>query len=441
PDEQIDAILRARPDLIVLAGGTDGGASRSVHMMLDTAGLACYLMPKEKRPAILFAGNNSLADDVKRLLESLTPALHFSPNLRPSLDVEDLDPAMSELSQIVTGIRRGQLRGVDELEAWSNGHVFPTAYATGRMTRFLSRLTGASGGVLSVTLGASAASVAAGFNGDLCLRVYPQYGLGENLAALAQNTDPDELIRWLSLDIHQNSVRDAIYQRSLYPSTVPATPEERAISQALARHTLHLAVRAAQRDFPPAARSDLLPAFEFIFASGAALTDGATPGQNLLLLLDALQPTGVTQAMLDRNNLLPLLGAAADLNQLLPVQALESGAFLNLGTTVSVVSAASHGAPVLRARLRYADRNEANIEVKRGALELLPLGAGEAAKLTLQPLHRADVGFGPGRGQTITVHGGALGLVIDARGRPLQLPSDAVRRRELFKKWLWTLGG
>ncbi|MBC6940282.1 MAG: hypothetical protein DWB59_09715 [Anaerolineae bacterium] len=74
-------------------------------------------------------------------------------------------------------------------------------------------------------------------------------------------------------------------------------------------------------------------------------------------------------------------------------------------------------------------------------MELLPLGAGEAAKLTLQPLHRADVGFGPGRGQTITVHGGALGLVIDARGRPLQLPSDAVRRRELFKKWLWTLGG
>ena len=36
---------------------------------------------------------------------------------------------------------------------------------------------------------------------------------------------------------------------------------------------------------------------------------------------------------------------------------------------------------------------------------------------------------------------GALGVVIDARGRPLQLPSDAVRRRELFKKWLWTLGG
>jgi hypothetical protein len=32
-------------------------------------------------------------------------------------------------------------------------------------------------------------------------------------------------------------------------------------------------------------------------------------------------------------------------------------------------------------------------------------------------------------------------VVIDARGRPLRLPSDAARRRELLKKWLWTVGG
>ena len=145
--------------------------------------------------------------------------------------------------------------------------------------------------------------------------------------------------------------------------------------------------------------------------------------------------------MLDRAGLLPLLGVAAEMNHLLAVQALESGAFHNLGTTLSVTSAASYGTPVLQARLLYADRNEARLEVKQGSLEALPLALGQTARLSLQPLHRADVGFGPGRAQTITVDGGALGVVIDARGRPLQLPSDAVRRRELFKKWLWTLGG
>ncbi|MEW5830178.1 MAG: hypothetical protein AB1846_14890, partial [Chloroflexota bacterium] len=60
---------------------------------------------------------------------------------------------------------------------------------------------------------------------------------------------------------------------------------------------------------------------------------------------------------------------------------------------------------------------------------------------TLQPLQRADIGFGPGRSGTVKVVGGTMGVVIDARGRPLDLPTDPVRRRELLKKWLWTVGG
>jgi len=39
------------------------------------------------------------------------------------------------------------------------------------------------------------------------------------------------------------------------------------------------------------------------------------------------------------------------------------------------------------------------------------------------------------------VQGSALGVVVDARGRPLRLSPDAARRREQLKKWLWTVGG
>jgi hypothetical protein len=31
-------------------------------------------------------------------------------------------------------------------------------------------------------------------------------------------------------------------------------------------------------------------------------------------------------------------------------------------------------------------------------------------------------------------------VVIDARGRPLRLPDDAVQRRETIEKWRWALG-
>ena len=96
---------------------------------------------------------------------------------------------------------------------------------------------------------------------------------------------------------------------------------------------------------------------------------------------------------------------------------------------------------MLRARLTYEDGTDAHTEVKFGGLELLPLSMGKTARLTLQPLHRSDIGNGPGRNATVQVAGGVMGVVIDARGRPLVLPEDPVRRRELFKKWLWSVGG
>jgi len=87
-------------------------------------------------------------------------------------------------------------------------------------------------------------------------------------------------------------------------------------------------VQTARRNFPRSAHaplSGLLPGFEPILAGGSALDDAPTPGQSLLLLLDAVQPTGLTTIILDKNDLLPLLGAAAKRNSILPVQVLESG--------------------------------------------------------------------------------------------------------------------
>jgi hypothetical protein len=108
---------------------------------------------------------------------------------------------------------------------------------------------------------------------------------------------------------------------------------------------------------------------------------------------------------------------------------------------VAPLVSANYGALILRAKLTYENGTEARADVKYGCLETLPLSSGQAGKLTLQPEHGADVGFGPGRAGTTSVTGGALGVVFDGRGRPLDLPADAVRRRELIKKWRWTLGG
>jgi hypothetical protein len=37
------------------------------------------------------------------------------------------------------------------------------------------------------------------------------------------------------------------------------------------------------------------------------------------------------------------------------------------------------------------------------------------------------------------LRGSALGLVVDARGRPLALPAEARARRETVQRWLWSM--
>ncbi len=444
PHEQIDSILRLYPDLFLIAGGTEDGATRSTQRLVETVSLVCHLLPEEKRPAVLFAGNQKLAGLVRNKFQPLASSLSISPNLRPTIEAEDLGPAQHALTELYTQIRCTQMLGVDELNAWSSGTLVPTAYAMARIIRFLSQ--DSSKGLLGVDVGAGHTTVAAGFNGNLTLGVYPQLGLGEALAGLLRYTSLEEIIKWLPLDIPAEAVRDYLYQKSLYPASLPATPEDLAIEQAVARQALFLAFSSVVKDFPPGAKRPApgqTPYFEPILAGGSVITRAPTVGQSLLLLLDAIQPMGITTVILDQNNILPALGAAAARSPILPVQVLESLAFRYLATVVAPYVTARPGTPILQARLIYQNGNETRIEIKQGALEVLPLSPGQAGRLYLQPLHHADIGFGPGhtREDGIPVSGTVLGVVIDARGRPLRFPADHVRRRELIKKWLWTLGG
>jgi hypothetical protein len=444
PDQQIDGILRTRPELVVIAGGTNGGASNSIKKLLEPIGLASFLLPSEKRPAVLFAGNQKVGREVAGLVGSLASSLHFSPNIRPSLDTEDVDPAERELARMFINIRKQQIKGVDVLDLWSGGHILPTAYATGRMVRFLSKVYGAKKGILSVDIGESATIISAGFKNKSTLNVFPQFGLGDGLPRLLNYTSLDNILRWSSVDIPKNILREYLHQKALHPSTIPATKEDFAILQAITKEALYLAIQSARRDFPrsaPSIRPNLVPLFEPILTSGSALSDASRPSRSLLLILDSVQPVGVTTIILDQNNLLPLLGAAAAQNSILPVQVLESGAFMSVGTVISPVVTAAYNTSILRAKLTYENGTEARMDLKYGNIETLPLASGETGTLAVQCYRGADIGFGPGRGGSIPVSGGALGVVFDGRGRPLDLPSDTGRRREMIKKWNWNLGG
>ena len=442
--QRLDAILQLRPELILIVGGTEGGASQSMMDMIETVGLACYLLPKDQRPEILFAGNQQLTEAVQTAIGKLT-SLHTAPNVRPSLEVEQIEPAQTRLVSVYRQSRLRQVPGASDLDSWSAGALTPTATAFGRTIRFISKEYAHSRkGVLGVDVGGTATTVAAGFGGELSLTVMPNHGLGEGLAGLLELSSMEDILRWLPFQSNADSVREYIYTKISYPHSIPATPEDLAMEHALTTQILQVAIKRAIRSFPVSARRmqpDLLPWFEPIIATGRVFGHAPLPGQIITMLLNGLQPVGVTTIALDQNNLAASLGAAAGVSPLLTIQALDATNFLNLGTVITPVGQATPGTPVLRVKVSYANGSENIIDVKNGSLEVIPVPAAQAARLQVQPLHRFDVGMGgPGVGGKVDVVGGALGVIIDARGRPLAMPQDPARRAEQMKKWLWTLG-
>jgi len=442
-DARIDAILRARPDLIIAAGGIDGGAEQSVFRLLEAVGLACFLLPRDQRPQVLFAGNRNIHEEIKDTISPITD-LHIAPNIRPDIHTEQLAPAQVALSKMFKKVRAQQMFGISDLDQWTSGRLMPTSTAFGRIVRFLSHIYDPNKGVLGVDVGASSTTLAIALKGKLSMRVFPKLGLGAKLNNLLQFLPVEKIAYWLSEEVSQSTIRDYLYNKAAHPASLPTTVEEMAIEQAIARQIMRTAVSQVLPSLPFEINGpvgDSLPWLEPILASGSVLSHAPTPGQSLLLLLDGLQPSGITTVVLDQNDLLASLGAAAEINPLMAVQVLESHAFLNLGTVIAPVGRARKGLPVIRVQAAFEDGRETKIDVKYGSIEVIPLPSGQSAELHLRPLHRFNIGMGgPGRGGRVRVVGGSLGIIIDARGRPLQLPSDPKLRIESMKRWLSVLG-
>jgi len=433
-ETQLDAILRIRPDVIILAGGTDQGASRSVTKIVEMIGLICRVLPAEKRPEVIYAGNRALAKRVKEYLGKLT-TVHEAANVRPTIDEEDLTPAQDALAHAVANLRIRQLVGLESISALSVTPLTPTSHAFGRLIRFLSQVHDPAKGVLGVDLGGSTTTIAAATAGQLALNVF-NIGVGPGVRQAIEVIKPDDILQWMPVHSSVETIRDYLWAKVLYPNLLPATAETLAIERSLVRQVLRLTMQRTLERWP-----DINPAWEPLVISGLTLARTQTPGQALLMVLDGLQPVGVTTIILDQNGISASLGAIAATNALLPVQVLESSAYLNLGTVISPVSEARYGTPILKVHIVQESGNEVRAEIKQGSLVSLPIRNGQTAQIYLTPLHGTVIDPAAVSRSGFKVTGGACGVLIDARGRPLVLPPETSRRREMLKKWSLALGG
>ncbi len=254
-----------------------------------------------------------------------------------------------------------------------------------------------------------------------------------------------ERVATLTKAITDSEVRDYAYTKSVYPGSIPTTLDELYIEYAIARQLIRYALFHARESWPEGKNtrsSLLLPPVEPIVAAGATLARAPKPGYTALMLLDALQPTGVSTLVLDPYSLAPALGATAGPLPVATVQLLEAGVLVSLGTIVCPIGRGRPGRKVLSYELELEDSGQrVSGEIESGQIKTIPFGPGKFGKLSLRPERGYDVGFGSlGRSGSLRVSGGLVGVIIDARGRPLILPADRGQQIELNQRWLWEIG-
>ena len=442
-EDRVRRIYRARPDVVCVVGGTDGGADLPVLELVESATLAVSLLGEAGRPRILFAGNASLRSRVAESVGAETE-LKVADNVRPSVDVESIGPAQNELEAMYQALKVAKLPGFEALRQWSTLPVLPTSHAIANVIQYLS-LEDTRKGALGVDVGGACTTIAAARAGQVHLHVRSDLGTALSARNVLQARGEDAITRWLPFEPEPGQIESLVTEKEMYPASVAQDANELLIEQAIAREALRAALAQARTGWPfdlSGPYPGLMPYLEPIIGGGSVIGRAPRPGQAVLMLLDSLEPIGVTTLVIDTGSLLPALGAAALAHPLATVQTLAAGGLAMLGTVVAPVSP---GRPrldetILDVRMKYQTGGDLDVQVTFGSLEVLPLSLGQKAVLELRPRGSIDIGRGRGRGGSIEVQGGLVGLIIDARGRPLALPSDPGKRRERVQRWLWDVG-
>lgn len=438
----VDTLAALRPEVVIFTGGENGGAQEPIEGWIDILKLVCQVLPDEIKPDILFAGNALLESSVKRYIEPVAN-LVVVPNLQPDREEMDLVQAQAALDKIIISRWQEMIPGFKDLISRTKAMTGTRSFTLGRMVRYLSSVNEKSTkGVFACDLGGCSTTAAAGLGGKIAELTQPVWD------GFLNSIDPDLVDfvhQWTAAEVSNEDVQQYLYNHALIPSFVPEDHTQLALSQAYARYRLQMVSRKLSEYYPFFSYNPdkgLTSHFEPIIASGEILTGASSMGQSMLMVLDGLQPWGVTTIVLDRYHILPLLGLIGAQEPVLPTHVLASDAFESLGTVVTAVAPVPEDIPVLNVEVKAENAKDYEVEILQGTLKRLVIPTGVTAELTLRPSKETDIGFGgPGIGGRLKVPGGSMGVIIDARGRPLRLPEADEARIEVLKRWQLILGG
>ena len=456
PYQKIQRIRSLRPDMILLAGGTDGGAS--AHVM-EIAELIKASEPKPRlgigyKLPIVYAGNKSLRPQIEKLM-SEGFALDMVDNIRPVLEVENTEPARRAVHELFMEHVMSHAPGYTKLMKWTDVDIMPTPAGEGMAMQLIADTFKEN--VLGVGLGGATTNVYSIVDSKFVRSVSANLGMSYSVTNVMKEAGIENITRWIPFKLEEEEVSSRLMNKMIRPTTIPQTLEDLIVEHSVAREALRLglshhrtiATRLKGVQFERTI-SDMfeqereatyvkMMVIDILAGTGGLLSHAPRRIQSMLILTDAWQPEGVTKMFQDSVFMMPHLGVLSTVYRDAAWSIFDKDCLVRLGTCVAPAGTAELGAPVMKVEMTMPGGESLVEGLSLGEVKLIPLAEGQEAKAIITPAKQFDMGDGPGKAVEKTITGGVAGVLLDARGRPIYLPEEDNARKELLIKWFRSL--
>lgn len=456
--QRVERIRGIRPDMILLSGGTDGGTTQHLLDLAETLRAADPRprLGKNYRLPVVYAGNVAAREGVSAILGGHVD-LEYVENLRPVLERENLQPARHAIHELFLHHVMAQAPGYDKLLSWVSSPVMATPHAVGEMVQAAAQARGTS--VLAVDIGGATTDVFSVFSGSFNRTVSANLGMSYSVCNVLAEAGTKNIKRWVPEAMNDFTLRNRLRNKMIRPTTIPQSREDLLVEQAVSREALRLAFIhhqqlvtglkgvQQQREISAAlsqgeSGGSLVNLFDLglIIGSGGVLSHAPRRHQAALMMIDAFQPLGVTLLAVDSIFMMPQLGVLSRDAPEIATQVFNRDCLILLGPVIAPQGAVKPGEEVMTITLQPDNGEAHEVTIHGGELVRLPLDTGMSARLTARPARNFDLGEGRGRPVETRVEGGVVGVLLDGRGRPLQLPTDDAERAARLLKWLAAAG-
>ncbi len=245
PNRWWQHLLESRPDIVLIVGGIEGGATKAVTDLAQLAAIYAQLAASKEQPIVVYAGNSDAAGSVIAVLQKAGVDPLIVPNVLPALNVQNLEPVRKALDDICQRHRLTHVPGMNRLAGWTLAPIAGVPRSFGQVIRYVGERYDLN--VVGVDVGSRSTVVAASSTGSdaesedwsdekkpvSAAIVHSDIGVGLGVPAALERIPIEKVLRWLPFELEADRAINQLLNKRFHPASVPGRQQDQLLEYAV----------------------------------------------------------------------------------------------------------------------------------------------------------------------------------------------------------------